>query len=109
MLVGRDTWLTSFVVFQLGCVISWSGSAGRARRLWLGLAVLSGLLVVATRQNAVVLELFVLVAATSRAYADRAPDRGAVRAVLVPLALGGAASVLAVRGRFHAPPRDGRA
>jgi hypothetical protein len=95
MLVGRDTWLASFAVFQLGCVISWSGSTGRARRLWLGLAVLSGLLVVATRQNAVVLELFVLVAATSRAYADRAPERGRGRAVLVPLALGGAASVLA--------------
>jgi hypothetical protein len=95
MLVGRDTWLTSFVVVQVGCVISWSGSAGRARRVWLGLSVLSGLLVVATRQNAVVLELFVLVAATSRAYAGRAPERGRVRAVLVPLAVGGAACALA--------------
>jgi hypothetical protein len=103
MLVGRDTWLTSFVVFQVGCVIRWSGSAGRARQLWLGLAVLSGLLVVATRQNAVVLELFVLVAAASRAYADRSPERGRVRAVLVPLALGGAACVLAFAVVFTLP------
>jgi hypothetical protein len=94
MLVGRDTWLTAFVVFQIGCVISWSRSAGRARQVWLGLAVLSGLLVIATRQNAVVLEVFVLVAAAARGYARRSPERGRVRAVLVPVAVGGAAVLL---------------
>jgi hypothetical protein len=95
MLVGRDTWLTSFVVFQVGCVIRWSTSSGRPRRVWLALAVLTGLLVLATRQNGAVIEVFVATAAFARGYAERRPDRGRVRAAIVPLALAGASCLLA--------------
>jgi hypothetical protein len=104
MLIGRDTWLASFVVFQVGCAIQWSTSDGRARLLWLVLAIVSGLLAVATRQNAAVIELFVVVAIAAREYRRRVPERRGVRAVLVPVAIGGSLSVLAF-GIVSALPR----
>jgi hypothetical protein len=94
MLIGRDTWLTSFVVFQVGCAIRWSGATGRSRRVWLGLTLLAGMFVIATRQNAIVLEFFVLFCVAYRAYARRSPGQGRVRAVLLSVAVGGAACVL---------------
>lgn len=95
MLIGRDTWMTSFLVFQAGCAIRWSRANGRRRQLWLALTVLSGVFVIASRQNAVVFEFFVLSVVAYREYAVRAPGRGRFRAVLVPVMVGGASTVLA--------------
>jgi hypothetical protein len=96
MLIGKDTWMTSFVLLQVGCGIRFVGSSGRARQVWLGLVVVSGLLVLAARPNSPPVELLVVAALVSRVYADRASDRshGRARAMLVPLALGGVAIIL---------------
>ena len=94
MLIGRDTWLTSFLVFQVGCALRWSGATGRPRQVWLGLTLLAGMLVIASRQNAIVFEFFVLSVVAYREDANRSPDRGRVRAVLVPVVVGGAVSLL---------------
>jgi hypothetical protein len=96
MLIGKDTWMTSFVLLQVGCGIRFVGSSGRARQVWLGLVVVSGLLVLAARLNSPPVEFLVITALISRVYADRARDRshGRARALLVPLALGGVAMIL---------------
>jgi hypothetical protein len=94
MLVGRDTWLTCFIVFQVGCAVRWSTTTGRWRRVWLALALVAGLLALATRQNGAVLEVFVLVGMAARGQARWRPDHGRVRRLLVPVAVGGAACVV---------------
>ena len=93
-LVARDTWLICFVVLQVGCAVRWSTTSGRWSRVWLALAVLSGLLALATRQNGAILELFVLTGMAARWYARRNPDRTRLRGTLVPAVLGAAACVL---------------
>ena len=109
MLVGRDTWLTSFVVFQIGCVISWSVAAGRARR---AVARTRRPQRPARRRHAPERGHVRVLRARGRGLprlCRSSSERGRVRAVLVPLALGGASCVLVLRGRVHAPPPDGRA
>jgi hypothetical protein len=93
-LVARDTWLICFVVFQVGCAIRWSTTSGPWSRMWLALALLAGLLALATRQNGAILELFVLTGMAARWYARRNPDRTRLRGTAVPAVLGAAACIL---------------
>jgi hypothetical protein len=96
MLLGRDTWLTSLVVFQVGCAVRWASTHGRWGRVWLAASLVAGLLAFATRQNAGALELFVLAATAARWYSRRVPERRRLRAMVVPTAAAAGASVVAV-------------
>jgi hypothetical protein len=103
-LVARDTWLICFVVFQVGCAIRWSTTSGPWSRMWLASAILAGLLALASRQNAAILELFVLTGMAARWYARRNPDRTRLRGTVVPVVLGAAGCIVGF-GLVTALPR----
>jgi hypothetical protein len=93
-LVARDTWLICFVVLQVGCAIRWSTTSGRWSRVWLALALVAGLMALASRQNAAIFELFVLTGMAARWYAGRNPDRSRLQGTAVPAVVGAVACVL---------------